>query len=115
LAIDAQNNIFVGQKDLVKGNFDPKDHFNNNIYSSSSSNSGFKNADFEQWVAQGNDVQSLLTDPEFVDAAKYNFNLKSSSPALEKGFVQFNHSRIGLYGDKSWKSLPSFYPTRPNE
>ncbi len=115
LSIDAQNNIVVGQKDLVKGRFDAKDYFNNNIYHSLSSDLIFMNVSFEQWVAKGNDVQSLLTDPEFVNAARYNFNLKSSSPALEKGFVQFNHSRIGLYGDRNWKSLPSLYPSRPNE
>jgi hypothetical protein len=55
----------------------------------------FKNATVEQWQARGHDKDSLIADPLFVDAAKYNFKLRPESPALKLGFKPIDLSTVG--------------------
>jgi len=50
----------------------------------------------EQWQATGQDVGSLIADPQFVDPEKLNFQLKADSPAPEIGFQPIDMSRMGL-------------------
>lgn len=49
----------------------------------------------EAWKVLGMDVDSVIADPLFVDAAKYDFHLKKDSPALKLGFKP-----IAKVGDK---------------
>ena len=70
------------------------------------------------WYTPKMDPHSRIADPKFVDAAKRDFRLKPDSPALAMGFRPLDLDNMGLYGDKSWTSLPSqtpLMPLSPNE
>jgi len=60
---------------------------------------------FQQWQSQGEDVQSLFSDPLFVNAAPGtdNYTLESSSPAFTLGFVAFDPSQAGLLPTYTFK------------
>jgi len=55
----------------------------------------FAGASFEQWKQRGNDVHSILADPEFVAVHLRNFALRPSSPALKQGFEPVDLSTVG--------------------
>ena len=62
----------------------------------------FGGRDLEEWQATGQDKHSVVADPRFVDAAKYDFRLKPDSPALKLGFEPIDASTIGVRGDAAW-------------
>ena len=47
-------------------------------------------------VIQGNDTESLWTDPMFVDLKNGDYTLKPESPALEMGFNQIILDNFGV-------------------
>ena len=49
-----------------------------------------------QQQADGVDLNSLTTDPLFVDALNGDFEFKPNSPALQLGFKPIDISKIGL-------------------
>ena len=58
------------------------------------------------WQAKGHDTASVAADPMFRDPAKGDFTLAPDSPALKKlGFLPFDPSKAGLYGDAAWIAL----------
>jgi hypothetical protein len=57
---------------------------------------------FAEWQALGLDRNSLIADPQFVNAAGYDFRFRPGSPALKLGFQPIDTSRVGLYGDPAW-------------
>ena len=83
-----------------------------NVYWSTAGEPKFGSLDFEEWKAKANDVDSIVADPLFVDAANGDFRLRSGSPALKLGFQPIDLSQTGLYGDRQWVELPSRYPNR---
>ncbi len=69
-----------------------------------------KSADFDgkswgEWRTKGNDNDSLLADPLFVNAPGRDFRLRPNSPALKLGFKPFDFSEAGVRGDAAWKKL----------
>lgn len=66
----------------------------------------FSGRAFAEWQATGQDSHSRLADPLFVDARRYDFRLRSESPALEIGFQPIDASQAGLYGDPGWVDAP---------
>jgi hypothetical protein len=58
------------------------------------------------WQAKGRDVHSVIADPKFVDAARFDFRLKPDSPALKLGFQPIDTSTVGLVGPADWVALP---------
>ena len=64
------------------------------------------NLTFKQWQAKGQDVHSMIADPEFIAPDRYDFRLKDDSPALKLGFQPIDTSTIGLVGPAKWIALP---------
>lgn len=62
----------------------------------------FKGKTHDDWKALGKDVGGMVADPLFVDPAARDFRLKDDSPALKAGFVPFDYSEAGVYGDEAW-------------
>jgi hypothetical protein len=56
----------------------------------------------EKWRELGRDKNSIIADPKFKNAEKYDFQLDEDSPALKIGFKPFDYSKAGVYGDPKW-------------
>ncbi len=57
---------------------------------------------FEEWQERGQDADSIIADPMFINAENFDFRLKPNSPALRTGFKPFDYSKAGVYGDPVW-------------
>jgi len=51
---------------------------------------------FESWQKAGFDAHSLFADPQFVDAAKGDYRVRPTSPALGLGFKNFPMDSFGV-------------------
>jgi hypothetical protein len=105
-----RNIVYFDNGKLLKGGW-TNDRFimDRNLYWDTSHPEGdirFGDATFSKWQARGHDQHSLIADPQFVDAAHYDFRLKPTSPALHLGFIPIDVARIGLYGDPAWVAAP---------
>jgi len=60
----------------------------------------FKGKTHEEWLVK--DPGSVVADPKFVDVKNKDFRLQEDSPALNMGFVPFDFSKAGVYGEESW-------------
>ncbi len=74
----------------------------------------FAGMNLDAWRAKGQDVDSIVADPLFVNPAKLDFRLKDGSPAHKIGFVPFDYTKAGRIGIGLSKSeavvLPRAYP-----
>ncbi|MGQ9698742.1 MAG: right-handed parallel beta-helix repeat-containing protein, partial [Armatimonadota bacterium] len=55
----------------------------------------FAGHSLDEWRKLGQDVNSIIADPLFVNAAKRDFRLKPESPALKLGFRPIDTSQVG--------------------
>ncbi len=62
----------------------------------------FDGLTLQSWRVTGKDAGSIIADPMFTDPDHGNFHIESESPAFKIGFVPFDYSKAGLYGDPSW-------------
>jgi hypothetical protein len=83
-----------------------------NIYWCTNGKPEFAGKSFAEWQAAGNDHGSIVADPLFRNPSHGDFQLKASSPALKIGFRPIDTTRAGLYGDRTWRSLPDRFPDR---
>jgi len=56
----------------------------------------FANASLEQWRKRGHDIHSIISDPLFVAAKKYDFRLRRQSSALTIGFKPIDLRQVGV-------------------
>jgi len=57
--------------------------------------SGGRKLSFEEWQQMGYDVDSIVGDPLFVAPQSDDYRLKADSPAIRRGFVPIDVSKIG--------------------
>ena len=55
----------------------------------------FGKATLEEWRTRGHDRDSIIADPLFAAPRRYDFGLRSASPALKLGFQPIDVSRVG--------------------
>ncbi len=67
----------------------------------------FAGMDLAAWQERGYDQHSILADPLFVDPDHHDYRLKPDSPASKIGFVPFDYTQAGVYGDAKWQEKAS--------
>ena len=73
-----------------------------------------KKLSFADWQKKGQDVNSVIADPLFVDPAKRDFRLKPGSPALALGIKSIDVSSMGvLRDDPDWRKLADTFERGP--
>lgn len=65
----------------------------------------FGDMTLEEWQATGKDTGSIVADPLFTNADSREFTLRPDSPLERIGFVPFDHTRAGVYGDEKWVAV----------
>ncbi len=112
-----RNIVYFEKGTLLSSNWkNGKFRMDNNVYWDAANRPiTFSGKTLEQWQAAGFDRHSVIADPLFVDASRFDFGLKVESPALKLGFKPIDVSRVGLYGDASWVGLPKDVKHRARE
>ncbi len=93
-----EGNIVIGATERwVQGNIgDFNFVFDHNLYwREGGGQIKFGNLTWDEWRAKGMDKNSLIADPQFVDAPRRNFRLKPNSPAFSLGFKPFDLTGVG--------------------
>jgi hypothetical protein len=108
LSFTFENNIvYWSQGDLLGSKWDD-DHYvsrKNLFWLTTRRPILFQGKTLKQWQALGKEQGSLVANPQFVDPEHDDFHLKPNSPAKRIGFVPFDFSQAGVYGDDAWKQL----------
>ncbi|MBI5834845.1 MAG: right-handed parallel beta-helix repeat-containing protein [Armatimonadetes bacterium] len=66
--------------------------------------------DLAAWQAKGQDVDSVVADPMFVDPEHGDYRLKPGSPAAKVGFKPWDYSKAGRLTNHTFtKSWPAVY------
>ena len=68
----------------------------NNLWWDVSGKPELDGLDWEKWAACGKETGGKYADPQFEDAAGYDFRLKSTSPAFALGFKAWDFTQAGL-------------------
>jgi hypothetical protein len=94
-----ENNIVYYDSGDLLGSYWSNDHYaiDRNVYFDARPGVKvtFTGATLEQWQARGHDKNSVIGDPLFFDAAKFDFRLRPESPALRMGFRPIDVSTVG--------------------
>ncbi len=68
----------------------------------------FAGYDLQDWQEEGQDTDSVVADPGFRDAEKFDFRPRRGSPVLTYGIdPEAILEKVGLYGDKAWTEKPA--------
>ena len=105
LAVALERNIICGTggRLFIGREIRNRAAFRDNLYWEPSGEPiSFAGLTFAEWQEKGRDAGSVIADPKFVDPTQGDFRLKSDSPALALGFVPFDSTQAGVYGDEEW-------------
>ncbi len=70
--------------------------FDRNLYYNTKGNPvTFAGLTFEEWQSVGQDINSIIADPKFMNAEAHDFRLKKDSPAFKLGFRPIDLSKAG--------------------
>ena len=112
-SFDFTNNIIVFDESVVlNGAWNKIDIFMDyNIYWNTGGETyDFNGNSFEEWQQSGHDVESYIMNPNFNDAANFDFKLKNNE--IQKiNFKPFDYTKAGVYGNNEWlkkASLPNY-------
>ncbi|SFF20815.1 right-handed parallel beta-helix repeat-containing protein [Sunxiuqinia elliptica] len=100
-----ERNIVVFDKGVVlQGAWKKIDiHMDNNLYwNTTGDHYVFNGESFADWQKSGHDVNSIIADPYFKDADKYNFKLRNKRNVKNIGFKPFDYELVGVYGKAGW-------------
>ncbi|MCC7336695.1 MAG: right-handed parallel beta-helix repeat-containing protein [Pirellulaceae bacterium] len=75
---------------------------NNCYFNAAGDDFTFAGMDRAAWQELGHDENSLIADPMFVDPENNDYHLQPDSPALKIGFIPFDYSQAGVYGEADW-------------
>lgn len=102
-----KNIVYWTTGPLLDGNWKKAQvNMSNNLYWNAAGKPfDFAGLSFDEWKQMGRDEGSIIQDPLFVDANNLNFKLKDDSPTKQLGFVPFDLSKAGVYGDSAWVTL----------
>ncbi len=104
------NIVWFNSGDLTVNNW-PKININsdkNCYWDTRSQDLKFGKINFKDWQKNGKDVHSILADPGFVNPAAFDFRLKKALSMKKIGFVPFDYSKAGVYGNVEWMNLARF-------
>ena len=91
------NIIYWNYADLLAGNWQNNQFkLDSNLYYRSDKKPiRFRNMSMKEWQARGQDIHSLVADPLFVNAQKYDFDLHDNSPAFKIAFKPIGADNFG--------------------
>jgi hypothetical protein len=91
---------------------DERVEFHHNLYWKGGKSIRFNGLTFEEWRKLGKGDGSIIADPQFVDPEGGDWRLRPGSPARKVGFVPFDYTKAGVYGDPAWvaKAKEMEYP-----
>jgi hypothetical protein len=104
LSFTFENNIIYWTQGAAIGYSSEKARvdWGSNTWWNAAGDVNFKGKTHKEWIELGKDVGGIVADPKFVDAEKRDFRLQDDSPAIKQGFVPFDFSKAGVYGDEEW-------------
>lgn len=105
LSITFEKNIvyWASPVPTLKGRWDTAKHTaRNNIYWNADGKVEFLSKSLADWQAKGHEQGTIIADPMFVNPDARDFRLRPDSPAVKAGFVPFDPSKAGVYGDPAW-------------
>ena len=105
-----EHNIVIMERGaLIAGQWGNVDMDYNCYFDTTGSPLTFLQEDRATWQ-QKHDQHSVFTNPQFRDAAHYDFHLKSQKVARRIGFRPFDYSSAGVYGSETWKQKAQMEP-----
>jgi hypothetical protein len=107
------NIIFTDTGEMLLGNWKEANvKMENNCYwDTRTKRPLFLDMPFKEWKKR-KDKNSVIANPDFVDAENYDFRFKSMIIARKIGFEPFDYEKAGVYGSEEWKKLAVLDSTR---
>ena len=107
LSFEFSNNIIYYSKGVMCGinwaNVGHKSDYNCYFCTDSEKKIEFQGISFDEWQKKGQDVNSVIADPQFADVAAGNFTPKNKAMLKKIGFKPFDYTKAGVYGSKAWR------------
>jgi hypothetical protein len=106
-----RNIVYSNQGSTVNSTWNTKEglkasatEFNYNCYwDTRNSQLDFHGLGFKDWKQLGRDKSSIIADPLFIDPENFDFRFRRQTVAKKIGFMPFDYSKAGVYGDQEWK------------